>query len=108
MSCRNFETVVTEIARGQMVEAAARESTLAHLKACQPCASRLADERALTAGLRHVAATSETVDAPSKIEAALVCAFRQPGKTPVSPLVALADRALSRWAVVGIAAAAAL
>src|SRR5436853_2320160 len=108
MSCRNFETVITEIARGQMLEAGARENTLEHIKACESCASRFADEQALTAGLRNVASTEASMQASASVESRLVSAFRQRGKTPVSPIVAPATRILSRWATVGIAAAAAL
>ncbi|HYJ47442.1 MAG TPA: hypothetical protein VEV81_12590 [Pyrinomonadaceae bacterium] len=109
MSCKNFETVITEIARGQMLEAGARAHTLAHVEECKSCASRLADEQALTAGLRTVASTgSSTLPAPARVEAALVTAFRRRTELPARPAAAQAYRTLSRWATLGIAAAAAL
>jgi hypothetical protein len=106
MSCRNFETVIIEIARGQMLEAAAREDTLEHIKACQPCASRLANEQALTAGLRNVVSIEASRNASASVESKLVSAFRQRSAVPASPLAGPATRTLSRWATVGIAAAA--
>jgi hypothetical protein len=108
MSCRNFGTVLTEMARGQMLDADVRENALEHIKACQTCAARLADERALTAGLRNVASIQAAMNAPAGVESALVSAFRRRGQSPVAPAIAPASRTLSRWAALGIAAAAAL
>jgi len=67
MSCRNFETVITEIARGQMLEAGASENTLEHIKACESCASRFTDEQALTAGLRNVASIEASMQASASV-----------------------------------------
>lgn len=108
MSCKNFETVITELARGQMLEAGAREDTLSHIEECQHCAARLRDEETLTAGLRNVASVAAKAEAPATLEATLVSAFRQPSKYSDSPFVAPATRTLSRSRAVGIAAAAAL
>ena len=108
MSCRNLETVITELARDQMLEASVREKTLGHLEACADCASRFADEQMLTAGLRNVASMAAGAEAPAHVEASLVSAFRRRSETPLGPVVAPAYRTLSRWATVGIAAAAAL
>jgi hypothetical protein len=58
------------------MDAAQREKALAHSASCARCASRLADERALTGGLRFVAKTANE-EAPARVEAALLAAFRQ-------------------------------
>ena len=50
MNCQSFESAINDLARNQMMDAAARDSAVAHSAACARCASRLADERALTAG----------------------------------------------------------
>jgi hypothetical protein len=58
------------------MDARARAEALAHEAACGPCAARLADERALTAGLRTLAANDAHLEAPPRVEAALLAAFR--------------------------------
>ncbi|MDQ3821544.1 MAG: hypothetical protein M3362_28225 [Acidobacteriota bacterium] len=107
MSCKNFEAVITELARGQMTEAGARASALAHMESCKPCAVRHADEQALTAGLRAAAANIATAEASARLEEALVSAFRQRTATPLSPTAQTAYRTLSGWATLAVAAAAA-
>jgi hypothetical protein len=108
MSCKNFETVITEIARGQMLEAGLRADTLSHIEGCKNCAARFRDEQTLTAGLRNVASVATKTEAPARLEAVLVSAFHQRNKTSNSPVVAPATRTISRARAVGIAAAAAL
>ena len=80
MNCQEFENIIIDLARHQMMDAALREKGLAHSKTCARCARRLADEQALTAGLRALAASSEQQSAPPRIEAALRAAFREPHK----------------------------
>lgn len=102
MNCQDMETVTSELARGGMMDATLREDALTHTASCACCASRLADERALTAGLRLVAAAGE--EAPARVEASLLAAFREQH----SPR--LARRSMSKWLYVaaGVAAVAAL
>src|SRR5207248_3133040 len=78
MNCQEFENIIIDLARSQMMDATLRESGLAHSQTCARCASRLADEQALTAGLRALAASAENEGAPPRIEAALRAAFREP------------------------------
>jgi hypothetical protein len=83
MSCRNIETIITELARGQMLEARVKEDALAHLEACERCAAHFADQQTLTSGLRAAVAESATsVEAPAHVEAALLSAFRQRAASP--------------------------
>lgn len=77
MNCQNFESVVNDLARGRMLELAAREGGLAHADSCARCATRLAGERKLTSGLRALAQASAHESAPAHVEAALVSAFRE-------------------------------
>lgn len=76
MNCQQFETIVGDLARGLPLEARAREEARAHEGACARCGARLANARALSAGLRGLAASTETATAPPRVEANLLAAFR--------------------------------
>ena len=76
MNCQKFETVVSELARGQMMAAELRGEALAHSDACEDCAVRLRDEQMLTRGLRSLATEMDSLEAPAIIEANLLMAFR--------------------------------
>ncbi len=76
MNCQNFEIIVNELARQQMMEVNVREQALAHADECGVCALRLEDERALTQKLRAVAGETSGVEAPARIEE-LLAAFRK-------------------------------
>jgi hypothetical protein len=106
MNCRTFEAIITELARGQMLETRAREDARAHMEACKHCAGRFADEQALTAGLRAVAASASLVETPARVEAALLSAFRQGTTTTSSGVDAFAGAKTPRWSPWSIAAAA--
>jgi len=82
MNCQDFETLLVDLARQQPVDAGLRERALVHIEVCAGCAARFASERALTAELRGLAASSEAAEAPLRIEAALRAAFRGPRARP--------------------------
>jgi hypothetical protein len=106
MNCHNMESIVYDLARSQVMDVSLREKALSHAASCGCCAIRLADERALTAGLRQVAATTE--EAPARVEIALLAGFReQHGALPATATSATAG-ASRRWlyAVAGVAAVA--
>jgi len=106
MNCQSFESTVNDLARDQMMEAAARNRALAHAVACERCAARLADEQALTAGLRKMA---ESVDeAPASVETSLREAFRVSVATPSEPAIARIDSSPRHWGLWAAAAAAIL
>jgi len=77
MNCQNFESIINELARQQMMEANAREQALAHTSECGVCALRLADERALTQKLGAVTGEMNEMAAPARIETELLAAFRK-------------------------------
>ena len=111
MNCPDFERMIVDLARDQIMEATARESGLAHAQDCARCAARLADERVLTEGLRSLAMSVQQVEAPARVEAMLLAAFRERDKVAllkpaVQPVPSVA-RPGWRWAT-GIAAAVAL
>lgn len=109
MNCQTFEPSVNDLARGQMMEAASRESALAHAENCTRCAARLADEQALTSGLRAFASSMETLEAPAGLETSLRAAFRQRNTqiAPV-PVISIASARKQRWMAWATAAAAAV
>lgn len=84
MNCQRFETVVSELARGQMMAAEQRAEALAHSDVCDDCAARLGDEQMLTLGLQSLASDMESLEAPREIEAKLLKAFR--ARTVVVPI----------------------
>jgi hypothetical protein len=115
MNCQDRELMMEELARERLLEAATCDALLAHIAACACCAARLADERGLTAGLRALAASVETKQAPPRLETALRAAFReqfnqasQPASAAPAPWTP-ARRNARRWTRwVAMAAAAAL
>ena len=70
MSCRELELDIAELARGNPVDAAAR----AHIGTCPVCLERLERERGLGAWL--AAGREPALEAPARIEAVLLEAFR--------------------------------
>ena len=76
MNCQDFENRLDAPARGRLADARTREEASAHAAACARCAARLADERALTGGLRELARKSEAAEAPARVESALLAAMR--------------------------------
>src|SRR6185369_7143338 len=87
MNCQKFESVVSELARGQMMAAELRGEALAHSDACDDCATRLRDEQMLTRGLHSLAAEMESLEAPAMIEANLLMAFRARQAVVPAPVV---------------------
>jgi hypothetical protein len=76
MNCLEFESQLEVLARGALADARTRAAAEAHGESCGACAARLADERSLSSGLRALAAGMKTAEAPTRVEAALVAAFR--------------------------------
>lgn len=89
MNCHEFESTLDDIARGSLKDAGAGE---AHAAACQPCAARLADARALAEGLRALSSEAAGACAPPRVEASLLAAFRaQTAQSGGAAHVAAAD-----------------
>jgi hypothetical protein len=101
MNCQNFESIVNELARQQMMEANARDLALAHTEECGECALRLADERALTQKLRDLTSEMSGLEAPTRIEGELLAAFRRQKFVELRPST---NRRWTYWAA-AIAAA---
>jgi hypothetical protein len=100
MNCKNFEAVISDLAREQMLEAHARGEALSHVEECIECARMLEDERALTRGLRSLAASMEKWEAPAALEASLVAKFRErkaAAAEQVQPVVVQMPQRASAW-----------
>jgi hypothetical protein len=103
MNCREFEDIVNDLVGAKMIDAASRAAGLAHAEICERCASRLMDERALSAGLESLAASDEGKAAPASIEAALLEAFRARASNPLARRLPVRSRNLPRWALAAAA-----
>jgi hypothetical protein len=76
MNCQEFESSIEGLARGALADARMRAEGEAHEESCAACAARLADERALSAGLRALASGMKETKATARVESALLMAFR--------------------------------
>jgi hypothetical protein len=103
MNCREFEEIVNDIARAKMIDAASRAAGTAHAEICGRCASRLADERALSAGLRSLAASDEGKVAQASVEAELLKTFRAQASNQLAQRLPLRSRSWPRWALAAAA-----
>jgi hypothetical protein len=108
MSCRNFEPIIAELARGQMMDVRVKEDARVHMETCERCARHFADEQTLTAGLRAVAVTNASTQAPARVEAALLSAFRHGANAPIAAAQVPVKTVEMPWLPWSIAAAAVL
>jgi hypothetical protein len=76
MNCQEFENGFEALARGALADPRGRAEALAHEKACAACAALLADERALSTGLRALASEMQDAAPPARVETALLASFR--------------------------------
>jgi len=104
MNCREFENIVNDLVRPKMIDAGSLAAGTAHAEICARCASRLADERALSEGLKSLAAGDEGKAAPASVEALLLEAFRAGASNPISRRLPVQSRSWPRWALAAAAA----
>jgi hypothetical protein len=76
MNCEAFEHVVSDLARGQVLEARARDGALDHVAVCNCCRVRLGDERRLSSDLRVLAEMMKPFEARAEVETRVLEAFR--------------------------------
>jgi hypothetical protein len=103
MNCQQFTDLFNDIAREQIIDAGAREQALGHSESCQSCAERLADERAITLGLRDLAEQMKGSGARARVEARLLAAFDELALIQLAPQVS-ARRYRARYLIGAIAA----
>src|SRR6202008_1796818 len=99
MHCREFENIVNALVRPKMIDAGSLAAGTAHAEICARCASRLADERAHSAGVESLAAGDAGEAAPASVEAVLLEAFRAGASNPISRRLPAQSRIWSRWAM---------
>ena len=104
MNCREFEDIVNDLVRAKMIDAASRAAGTAHAENCGRCASRLADERAVSAGLKSLAVSDDGKAAPASVEAALLEAFRAQASNPPARHLPVRSRSWLRWTLAAAAA----
>jgi hypothetical protein len=104
MNCREFEDIVNDLVRAKMIDAASSAAGLAHAEICERCASRLADERSLSAGLKSLAVSDDGKAAPASVEAALLEAFRAQASNPPARHLPVQSRSWLRWTLAAAAA----
>ena len=80
MNCADFENVVHDLARENAREVlgdAAAVMARFHAETCEACAARLAEARVLVQALRDAREDAGGLEAPERLEAKLVAAFRE-------------------------------
>ncbi|HKQ93838.1 MAG TPA: hypothetical protein VJZ77_24475 [Blastocatellia bacterium] len=98
MNCQDFEKLALDLARNSLLDATARDQGLIHTEVCSRCAARLAEERALLARVRAVAAELAGEEPPARVDAALLAAFRAQTTATASSTVIPAFGGFRRWA----------
>ena len=77
MNCTEFEQVVVETARRELMETTTEREALAHAKMCARCARRLANEQKLSAVVAAAVRDDNRRVAPAAAEQMLVAEFRK-------------------------------
>jgi hypothetical protein len=77
MNCTEFEQVVVEMARRELMEAAPQHEALAHAKTCVRCGRRLANEQRLSGVVAAALVEDSQRIAPAAVEQMLIAAFQK-------------------------------
>jgi anti-sigma factor RsiW len=77
MKCREFESVVHDLARWGQLDPAVETIARAHAESCPSCGCRLAEAERLTKILRVASAEARQAEPPPQVEARLLAAFRR-------------------------------
>jgi hypothetical protein len=86
MNCKEFETLINDLARSPVMDVSRRDAAHSHAKDCARCDRRLAVEKQLTVGLRTLAILDENQKASANIEANLLSAFRKQAEVARQPI----------------------
>jgi hypothetical protein len=104
MNCIEFEEIVNDLVRAKKIDTTSGAAGVAHAEICERCASRLADERSLSAGLKSLVASDEGKAAPDRVEVALLEAFRAQTPNHVARRLPVQSRRWPRWTLATAAA----
>ena len=77
MNCEEFERIAQILARDEGLDAATMEAALSHADSCESCDAVLEEAELLNSDLRALAAHHAAEAAPTRVETALLLAFRQ-------------------------------
>jgi hypothetical protein len=77
MDCSRFREVLHDLDRPEMRGVALRELALTHAEACYRCAYLITESEALDSSLRTLANRSANLQAPSRVESAVLAEFRR-------------------------------
>ena len=77
MTCREFDEVVHEFVRMELLDVAVREATLEHAAHCSNCAERMTEAGVLAEATEAAAESVCGQQAPPNVEVALLAAFRK-------------------------------
>ena len=106
MNCSDFEMNVRVLVRGELIDAARRESILGHAANCPECSDSLAGEQAFMAGVRAVVAELVQQKAPAHVGRTLLTAFREHNSTVAhNTVVPMAAKLTGHWRLHAAAAA---
>jgi hypothetical protein len=100
MSCREFEEALDDLDSAGTPGMTLRETALAHAEGCSHCAQLMTDSEALDFSLRQIALRDAELEAPLRVEAALLQEFRW--------RQAAGAQAKKHWRVAALGAAAAV
>src|SRR5262245_41085371 len=76
MNCKDFEEIVIELVRGEVMDAGDRQASLGHIADCRQCEGRLAAETRLNGALRGLRLADSMLAAPPTVESRLMNAYR--------------------------------
>ncbi len=100
MYCSEFEEALDDLDRAGTPGLALREAALAHAEGCSRCAQLMTDTEALDFSLQKLAMRDADLQAPPRVEAALLAELRQQK--------AAASRRRRQWRIASLATAAAV
>ena len=86
MNCEYFSDVILDLARGQLLEAGARDGALGHIANCDRCRLRLEDERRLSTHLGALTQAMKPLGAGQQIERQVLAAFHSQPRVVTLPL----------------------
>jgi hypothetical protein len=98
MTCREFDEIVHEFVRMELLDVSVREAALQHAEHCEPCSQRMADATALADASEMIGQSSRGAQTPARVETSLLAAFQKHHRRA-------SWRRTLEWASVGAAAA---
>jgi hypothetical protein len=104
MNCLQFEACLLDLVGERSHEDLVRTEALNHASVCSRCAARLADERALAAGLRMLASTARHESAPARAEEVLLTRLRELGRDRAAVPASVQETRFAKpagWKVLG-------